>query len=372
MHDYHIMKRLMKESDLQNVWNDCNCSQHTGNVSMYGLSVMVGCPHCEFLMSLKLKFGRPKTFEIRILPDNQLMGYAGVEDVRNFITHTSKKMFLPEGGADQEGDSPIRDSIMLGKLLETIHGDITVHAPQKRFEHEWKKINCDHEHIQCQLYGNMISLECQDCVSGLTFKQAGNGQFHAEINRFGVEIKLCGIQKTNKVFGFLRDNITEIQLAETFADRMSEDPDRDARCLTRLVTSMEDAGLLYRVREERADWGELVQVLSAFTHTRREFQENIRELKNARIYDDGKQMDSRLAFEQCWLEWPCWFESNHFEIVSLELDGMTEFCARCGHSTMDDDENNSEYWKNGYRECGYNGYLFGLDKHPTPKLRPHT
>ena len=336
---------------------------------MYGLSAMMGCQYCGLSMSLKLRFGRPKTFEIRMLPDNQLIGYAGVEAAGDFIKHIGVQVFLPEGGADSEGGSPIRDTVMLGKLSDTIYGDDDLAVPQKRFESVWRKINCDHKHIRCQLYDNIISVECQDCASDLTFKQAANGKFSVEIDRLGVEDVLCGVQKTNKVFGFLRDNVTEIQLSETLADRMSEDPDRDAQMLTRLVTSMENAGLLYRVyEEEETAWQSIVQALSAFNHTRREFLDAIKDLKGIQFEEGGRFVKSRYSFEKCWLEWPCWFESDHFDVTPLDVDGTTGFCARCGHSTLDDEDDDMGYWDNGCRECGYNGYLSGIE---TPTIKDH-
>lgn len=64
------------------------------------------------------------------------------------------------------------------------------------------------------------------------------------------------------------------------------------------------------------------------------------------------------------MTWPCWFESGDFDVVSYDATGMTGFCAKCGHSTLDDDDG-LEYWEHGCRECGYNGYLLGIDMPPT-------
>ena len=231
----------MKESDLRNVWYGCDCNHHVADIGMYGLSVILGCQNCGVSMSFKLRFGRPKTFEVTLYAKNMqssFEGYGSVEAVRDFIGHTGRQVFVPDG-ADMEGESPIRDTVMLGKLLDVLHGDALIHAPQKRFERAWRKINCDHEHIRCQLSGNLISLECQDCASDITFRQTSSGKFSADVRRLGVEEILCGTQKANRVFSFIRDSVSEIQIPETLADRMSEDPDRDARRLTRVVKSME-------------------------------------------------------------------------------------------------------------------------------------
>lgn len=360
----------MKESDLRNVWYGCDCQHHVANIGMYGLSATLQCQNCGGTMSLRLRFGRPKTFEAHLYAKDMqasFVGYASVEAARDFIGHTGKNVFLPQGGADPEGESPIRDVMMLAKLLETLHGDGPIPTPQKRFDHVWSSINCDHKYIRCQLYGNMISLECQDCASDITFKQTNNGKFSVDVKRLGVEEMPCGIHKHDKVFDFMRWNVTEIQIPETIADRMSEDPDRDARRLTRLIKSMESFGLLWQAGdEENIVERYLVHLLSAFNSSRREFLNTVKKLKRnpVRFTEKGKSVDARYGFERCWLTWPCWFESGDFDVVSYDATGMTGFCAKCGHSTLDDDDG-LEYWEHGCRECGYKGYLLGIDIPPT-------
>ena len=83
-------------------------------------------------------------------------------------------------------------------------------------------------------------------------------------------------------------------------------------------------------------------------------------LSGAQWVEYGRPASEWRTLETMRLAWPCWFEGDGIEIGTFDLTGSTQFCVKCGFSTLDDDSVNPEHWERGCSECGYDGYLMGL------------
>lgn len=344
------------------MWSGGKCSHKNAATSVYGLVATLFCEDCKAGLNFTLRFGRPKTFSVSV-QGGSFMGFAPVADVSEFIMSRTSRIMMPDGGADPEGGQPNRDGMMLTKLMEALMGEDIPDVPKKDFERAWKRIGCDHKTISCQLYGNMISLECRDCATGLLFRHMGKGRFYTEMKRMPLEEEEYGMHDIRTVIGIMRDYVKELEIPGMMADKMSDDPERDAQNLAAIIKVLEKFGVLRRVEATNRNPKEdrMAKALSALTHSRKEFVGVIKKLskmKHNLKFDDGK-VSVRYGLESCRLAWPCWFESDCFDIDAYEPVGIIQFCAKCGHSTLDDDMEPS-YWKNGCRECGYRGLLVGL------------
>lgn len=63
--------------------------------------------------------------------------------------------------------------------------------------------------------------------------------------------------------------------------------------------------------------------------------------------------------ESLRLEWPYDIWGDGMDVVRYDPAGTSEYCIRCGFSTLDGDAGPG-VWRRGCPECGYGGYLLGL------------
>ena len=174
---------LMGENDLEAVWGDGRCDHMGGTMSLYGLRATLSCSDCDTSMSLTLKFGRPKTFDVT-MDDCTIrpVGRASAHGVRNFMRGAIAHISVPS--AQYPGNISERDSATLSMLMEELTDGIRVKRPPKTdFAGPWRAINCSHKSVSCQLYGNQILLECSDCATKLVFAHTGKDAFHVSMAR---------------------------------------------------------------------------------------------------------------------------------------------------------------------------------------------
>lgn len=364
-------KRLMGHAALEAVWRDGRCSHPESVVAAYGLAVTLSCRDCDKLMSFLLRFGRPKTFDVAVCAggSERHVGRASVRAVERIMFSTADIIRMPEGGFDPESISPERDDIMLGTLLRELtadKSDSVLQKPAADFEAAWRGIDCDHKRAEGQVYCNHVGLWCDDCAASLTFTYVKAGMFDVKMTRLPLEPAGYGPHGTDAVARILREYAGLLVLPNVMADRMSHDPEHDARQLAAVVGALEECGLLRRIAIKGDRFGGMKSAMSAMNCNRTDFEKRIGPMSDAlrsagiSYMEDGKLVGERRLMEALRLAWPCWFECDGIEIGTFDPTGSTQFCVKCGFSTLDDDSVNHEHWKRGCPECGYDGYLLGL------------
>lgn len=366
--------RQMGRGALEHHWNRGGCTHPAPTVTMYGLCAVLSCDECGKSMQFLLKFGRPKTMDVTIYDDRndassaRPVGRATMGGSRDMIHSHAVQTFMPAGGADPEGGAPARDRMMLGILVGVLM-PMDGHPEQSPgdFAAVWRGIDCDHGNVFCQAFGNIVSLECRDCASDITFEYVGKDRFSARVTRMPLPPDWYGIHDAARVVGALREFTNTIDLPTTMADKMSHDPERDARRLVAVVNTLERYGLLRRLpATDNRDAG-IIQVASALSCDRREFAGRCRRLagelrrKNMGFSAHGKPVSIETVLEAARLAWPCVFEGVGITVNEYDLTGVSEHCVKCGFCTLDDDDVGQEYWERGCPECGYPGYLVELD-----------
>ena len=364
-------KKLMGHAALEAVWRDGRCS-HPVPVSMaYGLGAILSCLECGTRMLFRLRFGRPKTFDVTMYAggSERHVGRASVRAVKRIMFSTADGILMPEGGFDPGSSSPARDSMMLKILIYTLTPDVRDRVPQEPaadFEAAWRGIDCKHKNTVCQAYCDCICLWCDDCAASLAFTYAEAGMFDVEMTRPPLEPAGYGPHGTDAMARILREYAGTLELPDMMADRMSDDPERDARRLAAVVGALEECGLLRRIVAEGDRFGGMESAMSAMNCNRADFEKLIGQMSDALrsasipCMEHGKIVSERRFMEALRLAWPCWFEGDGMEIDTFDPTGSTQFCIKCYFSTLDDDSVNHGHWKRGCPECGYDGYLLGL------------
>ena len=206
------------------------------------------------------------------------------------------------------------------------------------------------------------------CASDLTFEHVGGDRFSVRVARMPLEPAGYGQHDARKVVKALREFTSTIELPGMMADKMSDDPERDARRLAGVVTVLEGHGLLRRVPVPDHPNIGIIQTVSALTCNRREFAnwkgplaDEMRR-KGVKCTAYGKPVSAESVLEAMRLAWPCVFEGVGITRGSYDVTGMMEYCVRCGFSTLDDDSVGPDHWERGCPECGYGGYLLDLDE----------
>ena len=184
----------------------------------------------------------------------------------------------------------------------------------------------------------------------------------------------CGKHGAAKVVDFIKKSCRVIDIPHVMADRLSDDPECDARRIADLMRLFMEYGLLEKkdivALGTAADGGRLfarlANRLSAFVCTRGEFAARARPLADelrtqTYFHESGVKISMRRAFEIARLWWPCVFKSDEIEVATYDPYGEHEFCPRCYFSTLDTDSEKG-VWKGGCPKCGYTGYLLGLEK----------
>ena len=367
-------KRLLDHARLDALWRDGRCSHPNPVAAAYGLGAILSCRDCNARMSCLLKFGRPKSFDVTIEAGGtkRRVGRASVDAVDGMVNNHGTPMMLPDGGFDPKSVYPVRDEMMLKILMETLTRDVldgALQEPAADFAAAWRGTGCDHKNTGCQAYCNIICLWCDDCAAMLTFTYVKSDMFTVELTRRPLEPVSYGPHGADAVANVLREYAGTLELPGAMADRMSDDPERDARRMGKMVGALEKCGLLRRVADEDIQFPEMRQTVSALNCDRADFEKWVgpmgRTLRSlgVRSVEYGRRVDERRTLEAMRLAWPCWFEGDGIEIDAFDPAGSVQFCVKCGFSTLDD-KVGADHWERGCPECGYDGYLLGLDESP--------
>ena len=215
--------------------------------------------------------------------------------------------------------------------------------------------------------GRVIKMACSDCATMLEFMHLGGGKFHVGMGRMPLEPEPYGPHGADKVAGFLREFAGALGIPEPMADRMSHDTELDASRAAETVSTLVGCWLLRQVRPQEINLSDVVQAVSAAACDRAEFEQMIPPivtgLRDGGVgcYDGKRKIGAREFMEIMRLEWPFRIEGVGVGVRMYDPTCTAEYCARCGFDTLDDDSAGPEDWKNGCPECGYTGYLLGMD-----------
>ena len=352
---------LMNAADLRAVWENRRCRHAESTMTVNGLSATLSCQDCDASLSFTLKFGRPKTFEVTINDSTvRPVGRASAQGVRNLLRGTTANLFLPNTENSEQ------DSATAYMMMEELTDGVQVgQSPKADFVGPWRDIDCDHKSASCRLYGRQITLECTDCATKLVFGYTGKDAFHVSMIRLPFPGTEYGWHGADTVLAVIREFAHTMEIPSMMADKMSHDPDRDARRIAALVSLLERRGVLRRINADPDDYDAMVRRLSAMLNTRREFvlsaKSLIAELGSAclQFNEDGRRIGARQGLETMWLTWPCRFEGVGLDVDIYNPVGGYQYCVRCGFSTLDSNTDNERWWR-GCPECGYPGYLLGV------------
>lgn len=359
---------LMDKKALEDIWRDGRCPHTTSNAGLYGRCVTLACTECDLMMLFFLRFGWQKTMDVFVRDgSDRPVGRATMEGSRDFILENAVNIFMPEGGADPAGGLVERDRMMLDVLM----GELcpTPADPPDNpgdFAGAWAGLDCNHATVSCQVYGRRITMECRDCATQIMFDHIGPDKFDVYVSRMPLEPVAYGAHGAGEVVGVLRKYAGSISLPNRMADKMSDDPERDAGRLLGLVEVLVGNGLLRRVelpdRPDRRVLG-MVNITacdrSEFTQRKGAMVEALRD--GVEGVGGGMHAGGEFALEGFRVVWPWWFDGVGVDVGSYQVDGMSEFCIRCGFSTLDDGSVGPDGWRRGCPECGYVGYMLGMD-----------
>lgn len=373
---------LLDYAGLKTVWRSAGCVHETAAGVAYASRVIIRCDDCGVVMFLRLVFGRPKRFHVEIYPENgargpframRLVGYSSARTAADFIHDTAPMLSMSEDGANPNGRSPRQDDAMLEKLVETLYiaGPYrnARSTPAADFVGAWSGINCEHSNAVCQITGSRIILECLDCAAEVQFGPVGGG-FNAIVMRKPLHPVPYGRHGAAAAVDFIRMHAKTLLLPDPVADRMSDDPERDAQHVSRIVSMLERAGTLRRVPVNRGD-PELdakVAKLSVLNCPRDKFDRMVGVAERKRASAGAKSADGRKRFgpqyhmEAMRLAWPHWYEGvGMVDVAPYDSTGNLECCVRCGFSTLDDPVSGTDSWRRGCPECGYFGFLLDME-----------
>ena len=364
----------MGRGAIEDVWESDGCTHPEPISSMYGRCLSVWCVHCDKALTFLLRFGREKTMDVSVgsLITNQPrrpVGQASLKGTRDFVNARVAMNFLAGDGADPEGDCPKRDE----KMLEILKEAVTPVDPQGLlratpgdFAAAWRGINCDHKTTACQVYGDVITLECLDCAADLLFVHVQDDKFSVVLTRSPLEPVGYGPHDAEEVVGIMREFTNIVGIPNIMADPMSDDPERDARHLAGMMATLERHGLLKHSPITDHPYTESVGVVSALSCDRHQFLQargsvaDMLRRRNVRCVVRGRRVSIDHMLEAMRMAWPCVFEGVGVGIGVYDTDGASEYCIRCGFDTLDDDDMGPEHWERGCPECGYLGYMINM------------
>ena len=362
---------LMDANALEEVWHDTRCAHPEPVVEMCGLRAAISCRACGISMRLLMRFGHEKTFDVHMFDGFETpVGRASARGAGRFIFGKASRVVTPDGGLGQ-CDRPLFDMEMSAILMDTLTIDerkMLLREPAKDFDAMWRGIDCPHKHAVCQAYGNQLNIVCSDCASIMSFGLIDGDTFTASVTRRPLKPVQCGPHGAEAVVRAVREHAGVLGLPVMMADRMSDDPERDARQIAGLVSLLERHGLLGRHGGAMGlPYGDAVRELSAMSCTRAEFAERSVRVEaamraaNVGCTEDGRPIEYAQMMETMRLTWPCLFRGNGIDVDVFDPTGFSQFCVRCGFATMDDAGAGPGLWKDGCPKCGYAGYLLGVD-----------
>lgn len=334
----------LDKTELDQVWKDGRCNHSRPTLHLYGIFAQLECDVCNQEMLFRLKFGRPKTFEVAI--NNRPVGYTFVHHTQQFIDFHSAGIVMPDEHTVAGLRHPLRDSKMLEMLIDTLF-PMDLKKLQQCPVNDYKKalynIPCRHKSARCQIYADTIGVTCKDCKVVLLFRLISDDAFNVRMTYDSSVPVEYGIHYIREVINTIQEFVNTLGIPNMMADYMSDDPERDAYSMIQIVRLFMEHGLL--------EYGKSDEKLSAMGCSRAEFEKMC--------------VNSDIApriLEKTHISWPYKFIGRGIGISYYNIIGSSQYCVRCSFSTLDDKGGN---WREGCPHCGYVGYLLDLDTLPT-------
>lgn len=354
---------LMDAGALEAVWRDGRCPHRKPIAGMYALCMALSCRDCGVNMEFLMKFGHPRTFDVSVEDgDRWHVGRASVRAVKEFVLGSAVKTVTP-GGANST--TPKMDSRMFTILKNDLGMGGQKACPVADFLGAWRDIDCRHRLAACVAAGDELTVDCQDCSSAMVFRVDG-GRFDVGVSLRGAPLVGYGLHEADAVVRAVRETSEKVFVPGVMADKMSYDPDCEARRIASLTSLLVRHGLLRRVERDDLRYGAVVRKINAASCTRRSFRRLSGSMAAAVRAVNGEQAGPGKEVEAWQLEvlrlmWPHWFEGVGVTVIEYDPAGTSEYCVRCHFSTLDDGTAGADAWSRGCPECGYGGYLLDLD-----------
>ena len=342
--------------DLRREWNGGRCDHPETRVVVCGLDATLSCKYCLRRIVFSARFGR-RMFGVSIPDKHGTLGEVDGETCSKFLQERVGKWAAEIMDTDPEGGNHMRNVAVLRLLVGNRYGQPYPPSPPKAFITMWNGGNCRHPAVNCEMYGNELSLGCLDCGTDMWFVMRDEDWFDANIRR-----RSYGTHRARDVMGHVRKHTSTLLVPSMVADKMSDDPERDAVQVAKTVSMLERYGLLKRVAlTTTTDLQEMALVMSALNVTREEFEARAGDMaakmekNNPRITEDGRKVSVRHGMEAARLTWPCGFEGGGVDVAYYNATGRNKFCPKCGFTPSGKAD-----WRRGCRECGYAGYLLDI------------
>lgn len=359
-------KELVSPVRLAAAWKGGDCKHRNAVTVMDGLRAALGCPDCEAAMEFRLRFGRPATFEAFKFSAGmggaaRRIGLASAGTASGFIRGASAGVLA---SGDGEAPRTRRDGARLSIMMEALFGGGPVKEfPTADFVGAWRGTGCGHTSASCRMYGDTVTIDCADCGNSIVFVHAGDDSFHVSIRCAPRQPGQYGVHGAAEVADAVRDIAGSLAVPRRMADRMSADPERDAARTVRLAECLGRHGLLRRAEADpNRPRGGLIARLSAASCDRTAFSRRaasmVANMRRQGLKGDGG--GEWQIMESLRLEWPHALEGDGIDVIRYDPAGMSQYCIRCGFSTLDGGNAGPGMWRRGCPECGYGGYLLGL------------
>lgn len=331
---------IMGDELLKRAWAG-RCPHPLPELRADRLSACLRCNDCGMQMAFELRLGRPRVFDVRVTD-------GGTRDIGTFSSGTCLD-FIWNRAAGPPAPGPgddVSDSgrAMLGVLMEELYGEAWCWAASAvDFRDVWHDSRCEHRPAECSVYGESIVMWCDDCGLRTAFALQGGDEFRVSAGN-----TKYGRHDAFVVMDHIRNFAGIVTLPDKMADKMSDNPERDAARAMAVVSLLERHMLVRRVEPDANPRARL----SVMNAARREFEADAEV-----VAAYGGRAADILEVDAARLAWPCGFAGKdlNVDIGSYDPDGCMRFCPRCWY--VDEDVG---CWRDGCQKCGYVGYLFDV------------
>lgn len=248
-------------------WDGGRCDHPETGVVVCGLDATLSCACCIKRMVFPARFGR-RTFGVSTPDKHGTLGEVDAETCSKFLRERAGKWAAEIMDTDPEGGNRMRNVAVLRLLAGNRDGQPYPPSPPEDFATIWNGGNCRHRAVDCEIYGNESGLGCLDCGTEMWFVMRDDDWFDANMRR-----RSYGTHRARDVMGHVRKHASTLLVPGTVADKMSDDPERDAAQVGKTVSMLERCGLPKRVTPTDVnDLQEMALVMSALNVTREEFE----------------------------------------------------------------------------------------------------